>query len=112
MVKLITPGEKSIPRVLEMKDLVSILNQPVIILTNDGRCLAGIFHSFDSSFNIILKRSHERIYSIAEGVSVTQLGSQLVRGDNVGVIGKISTVLEGDIDFEAIRAEPPKSMPL
>ena len=91
-----------------MKDLVSVLNQPVIVLTNDGHCIGGILHSFDTNFNIFLKKSHERIYSQEQGVSVVQLGCQMIRGDNVAVIGKINPALETDIDFETIRADPPK----
>jgi U6 snRNA-associated Sm-like protein LSm8 len=91
-----------------MKDLVGILNQPIIVITSDGHCIGGILHSFDANFNILLKKSHERIYSQTQGVSVVQLGSQMIRGDNVALIGKINPVLETSVDFDAIRADPPK----
>ena len=90
-----------------MKDLTGILNQPVVILTCDGRCIAGIIHSFDSNLNVCLKKSHERVYSPQKaGVGVIQLGPQVVRGDNVAVIGKLDPKLEAQVEFETIQADP------
>lgn len=90
-----------------MKDLTGILNQPVVVLTCDGRCIAGIMHSFDSSMNVCLKKSHERVYGRSEpGVGVVQLGPQVIRGDNVALIGKIDPKLEAQVNFESILADP------
>ena len=90
-----------------MKDLTGILNQPVVVLTCDGRCIAGIMSSYDSNMNVLLKKSHERVYKQdVAGVGVVQLGAQVIRGDNVALIGKIDPKLEAQVDFETISAHP------
>lgn len=56
--------------------------------------------------NLVLSRSHERIFSSSQGVQVQQLGLHVIRGDNVAIIGKIEEDLESEIDFEKCMAEP------
>ena len=90
-----------------MKELVTLIKEPVVVLTNDGRCIAGMFHSFDSQFNIILMKSHERVYSREEPVSVIQLGVQIIRGDTVVCVGRLEEALEAQVDFSKLRADPP-----
>jgi small nuclear ribonucleoprotein (snRNP)-like protein len=107
-----------------MKDLEELLNQPVVVLTADGRCLAGLVHSFDSTFNLTLKKCHERIYPVREGadlpdkdrpltlsmnkegeadggggVQAVQLQSIVLRGDMVVCIGRVDKGREQAVDF-------------
>lgn len=56
--------------------------------------------------NLILSQSHERVFSLDEGVSVEQLGLYVLRGENVAVVGLIDEAEEGKIDYELVRAEP------
>lgn len=69
--------------------------------------------------NVILSNSHERIFSRDEPVVVNQLGLYIIRGENVygfsiglffdrrrAVVGQIEEELDGQIEYEALMAEP------
>lgn len=42
-------------------------------------------HAFDGMTNVILTHAHERVFSQNHGVTVSQLGLFLIRGDNMSV---------------------------
>jgi len=45
--------------------------------------IQGTLKGFDQTINIILDDSHERVYSLNQGVEQIILGLHLIRGDNV-----------------------------
>lgn len=45
--------------------LEPFVDQPVSVITNDGRNIVGILKGFDQATNLILDESHERVYSTA-----------------------------------------------
>jgi U6 snRNA-associated Sm-like protein LSm8 len=73
----------------------------VSIITNDGRniivsgqivirfssflmmCAQGHLKGYDQAVNIILERSHERVFSEDSGVEQNPLGLYIIRGDNM-----------------------------
>ena len=59
----------------------------------------------DKAMNLVLNRSHERIFSMTQGVQVNQLGLYVIRGDNVAMIGKIEEEIEEEIDYENLKGE-------
>ena len=63
--------------------LQELLEKTVSIVTNDGRNIVGIFKGYDQTLNVILEQSHERIYSLHEGVVQNVLGLYIIRGDNM-----------------------------
>jgi U6 snRNA-associated Sm-like protein LSm8 len=86
-----------------MVDLKTYINKCVNVITNDGRVMVGMFQGFDVPINIILSNSHERVYNDS-GVSVIQIGLQIVRGDSVAVIGLIDEELDSGIDYSNLRS--------
>lgn len=56
--------------------------------------------------NLILGKCHERVFSLTGPVGVVQLGVYILRGDNVAVVGLIDEQLEGEIEYEQVRAPP------
>lgn len=89
-----------------MLELNKFIDQPVLILTNDGRILVvhgarkrartdvshpfvsqGILNGYDQATNVILTSCHERIFSQQQGVVIVQLGLYLIRGDNMYMTG-------------------------
>ena len=108
-----------------MKELSELLNQPVVVMTTDGRVLGGLLHSYDGNFNLTLKRSHERIYPVQAldtegeakrprmdndqggGVKAVQLQSMVLRGDCVVCIGRVDRQREAAVDFATMSVPHP-----
>ncbi|GAQ84239.1 U6 snRNA-associated Sm-like protein LSm8 [Klebsormidium nitens] len=90
--------------------LEPFVDQPVSVITNDGRNIVGILKGFDQATNLILDESHERVYSTAEGVEQLVLGLYIIRGDNVAVVGELDEELDSNLDLGQIKAEPLKAI--
>lgn len=65
------------------------INQPVQVITTEGRVFQGILTSYDNNINIVLNNTHERIYQ-AKHSKKEKLGLYLIKGDNISIISRIS----------------------
>lgn len=65
------------------------VNQPVQVVTTEGRVFQGVLSSYDSNINIVLDKTHERIYS-AKSSKKEKLGLYIIKGDNISIISRIS----------------------
>jgi U6 snRNA-associated Sm-like protein LSm8 len=83
----------------------SYVNRVVSIITSDGRNFVGTLKGFDQTINIILDDSHERVYSMANGVEQITLGLHIIRGDNIAVIGELDEDVDARLDMTALKAE-------
>mmetsp|Transcript_24895 Transcript_24895/g.34854 ORF Transcript_24895/g.34854 Transcript_24895/m.34854 type:complete len:95 (+) Transcript_24895:95-379(+) len=90
-----------------MSLLEDLVDQPISVITNDGRNIVGILRGFDQLTNVILDQCHERVYS-QQGVEQVVLGLYIIRGDNVAIIGEINEDLDRRIDFSTLRTDPLK----
>jgi U6 snRNA-associated Sm-like protein LSm8 len=90
--------------------LEPFVDQPISVITNDGRNIVGILKGFDQATNLILDESHERVYSTTEGVEQLVLGLYIIRGDNVAVVGELDEELDSNLDLSQIKAEPLKAI--
>lgn len=90
--------------------LQELLNKTVSIITNDGRNIIGNLKGYDQTINIILEKSHERIYSEDRGVEINELGLHIVRGDNIALIGEIDPEEDSQRNLDEIRA--PRMRPI
>jgi len=61
--------------------LEDFLDSDVLVRLKGGRTLKGILEAYDNHLNVLLKQAEE-----IEGERTRQLGTVLVRGDNVIVI--------------------------
>ena len=52
----------------------NLINQPVQVITNEGRVFIGELMSFDQSMNVMLKSCIEKIYSEEKGVQFEKMG--------------------------------------
>jgi len=86
------------------------VEQQVSIITNDGRNIVGVLKGFDQATNLILNDSYERVYSTEAGVDQLVLGLYIIRGDNIAVVGELDEEMDSNIDFDAVRAQPLKSI--
>ena len=77
----------------------------VSVITNDGRNIIGMLRGFDQATNIILEKSHERIFSQIEGVKQNVLGLYMVRGDNIAIIGELDVEADVARDLTKVRAD-------
>eukprot|EP00606_Chrysophyceae_sp_TOSAG23-5_P000190 GSChrysophyteH2.ASY1.ANO1.487.1 assembled CDS len=80
----------------------------VSVITNDGRNIIGTLRGFDQTINVVLEKTHERIYSADQGVVLNDLGLYIVRGDNIAMIGELDSDADGQRDLNDIKAEPLK----
>ncbi|XP_046339492.1 U6 snRNA-associated Sm-like protein LSm8 [Haliotis rubra] len=90
--------------------LESYVNKTVSVVTADGRIIVGTLKGFDQTINLILDESHERVFSMSQGMEQVVLGLYIVRGDNVAVIGEIDDDTDSAMDFNNIKAEPLNSV--
>ncbi|XP_075228748.1 U6 snRNA-associated Sm-like protein LSm8 [Lycorma delicatula] len=86
--------------------LESYINHTVSIVTADGRNFVGTLKGFDQTINLILDDSHERVYSMSQGVEQVVLGLHIIRGDNVAIIGEMDESIDSRLDLSSLRAEP------
>ena len=80
----------------------------VSIITSDGKVLIGTLKGIDNGINVILDDSHERVFSIDQGVEKHQLGLCVIRGENVAVIGQVDRDEDHQIDLANCKAKPLK----
>ena len=71
----------------------------------------GILKSFDQAMNIVLSECKERIYSKDEPVINESLGSYIIRGDHVCIIGEVDLDQDAKIDYNAVRANQVNPIP-
>ncbi|XP_022199631.1 U6 snRNA-associated Sm-like protein LSm8 [Nilaparvata lugens] len=90
--------------------LESYVNHTVSIVTSDGRNFVGTLKGFDQTINLILDDSHERVYSMTQGVEQVVLGLHIIRGDNVAIIGEMDDAIDSRLDLSSLRAEPLNSV--
>ncbi|KAK2144492.1 hypothetical protein LSH36_751g01046 [Paralvinella palmiformis] len=75
----------------------------VLTFSSGGK---GTLKGFDHTINLILDESHERVYSVGQGVEEVMLGLYIVRGDNVAIVGEVDEDADKQLDLQTIRAEP------
>jgi len=85
--------------------LESYVDKIVCVITCEGKNLVGVLRGYDQTINIILEESHERVYSSNAAVQEQVLGLQLIRGDNVALIGEVEEAADLKIDLKAARGE-------
>lgn len=83
-------------------------DQVVNVITSDGKVLVGTLKGIDNGLNIILDDSHERVFSMEQGVEKHQLGLCLIRGENVAVIGELDRDEDLKQDLSDCKAKPLK----
>jgi U6 snRNA-associated Sm-like protein LSm8 len=88
----------------------SLVDQLVLVITNEGRVFTGVLKSFDQSMNMFLGDCFEKVYSLDEGVNFIKMGLYMIRGDNVSLISEVDELLEKQVDYSQIMAEPIKEM--
>eukprot|EP00698_Gefionella_okellyi_P019802 TRINITY_DN6129_c0_g1_i1.p1 TRINITY_DN6129_c0_g1~~TRINITY_DN6129_c0_g1_i1.p1 ORF type:complete len:114 (+),score=18.02 TRINITY_DN6129_c0_g1_i1:46-342(+) len=89
-----------------MAALDEFVTKKVCIITNDGRVMVGTLRGFDTTVNVILEDTVERVFSASEGVESVALGLYIIRGDNVAIVGLVDEVVDADTDLEEIHAPP------
>lgn len=85
-------------------------DQIVNILTSDGKVLIGTLKGIDNGTNIILDDSHERVFSVDQGVETHHLGLCVIRGENVAVIGQVDRDIDLQLELSNCKAKPLKSV--
>jgi small nuclear ribonucleoprotein len=67
--------------------LQEFLDREVLIKLKGGRMLSGVLESYDGHLNILLKNAKEILSE--DGSQKRELGTVLVRGDNVIVVSPV-----------------------
>lgn len=83
-------------------------SEKVSILTIDGRTMVGTLLSCDSSMNLVLQDTVERIIrprDEGEPSEEVPLGVYIVRGDNVAICGRVDEEIDNQINWEKVHGE-------
>lgn len=92
---------------MSTKDILTpLVDKMISIITSDGRNLVGTLRGFDQTINVVLDGATERVYSLQSGVEEIPLGLQVVRGDNVAVIGEVDEEMDNELDLSQLKAAP------
>lgn len=83
--------------------LIEYVDKKVNVITNDGRNVIGLMRGFDQVCNIILEKCSERVFTRDTGVQVIPLGLQVIRGDNVAVVGEVDVEKDQKIAWENVK---------
>lgn len=73
--------------------LAEELDKKLLIQLRDGRKILGILRSFDQFANLVLEGAVERIF-VGEQYGDIPLGLQLIRGENVVLLGEVDPACE------------------
>lgn len=73
--------------------LAEELDKKLLIQLRDGRKVIGVLRSFDQFANLVLEAAIERIF-VGEHYGDVPLGLQLIRGENVVLMGEIDPANE------------------
>lgn len=81
--------EEPLPEVpLPGTALAEELDQKLLIVLRDGRKLLGVLRSFDQFANLVVEGAVERII-VGEQYGDIPLGLQVIRGENVVLLGRV-----------------------
>eukprot|EP00882_Tetradesmus_deserticola_P012983 GHRQ01013765.1.p1 GENE.GHRQ01013765.1~~GHRQ01013765.1.p1 ORF type:complete len:102 (+),score=34.80 GHRQ01013765.1:318-623(+) len=83
-----------------------LIGEVIEVITNDGRVVKGILRGYDQVNNLIIQDCCELVFSTTSGVQMAEMGLQLIRGDNVAVIGEVDEELYDSLDLNSLRAPP------
>ena len=84
--------------------------ESICVITCDGKFIVGTLAGHDQLQNLILKDSHERVFSLDVPVELVPLGLYIIRGDNVAIISELDEVKDAEMDLASIRADPIKPL--
>ncbi|KAJ3327044.1 hypothetical protein HDU76_012414 [Blyttiomyces sp. JEL0837] len=92
-----------------MSDLQAYVDQPVCVVTYDGRTILGILKGFDQTTSLILAKAEERVIT-EDNCETVPLGLYIIRGPNIALVGEVDTERDSQIDWDQVRAAPLKTM--
>ena len=89
-----------------------VLVEKVVVITVDGRTIAGVLMSTDKDANLVLNDTQERIIRPQDDPmqsSVAKHGLYMIRGDNVVLCGLMDEDVDAQINWEEVRGAVIKS---
>ena len=88
--------------------LVDMIDTKLYISLRDGRHWFGYLRSYDQFANLVLMDTQERIYD-SNKVFIKEIGLQIVRGENVVLIGQVEEEGENVDDLEKLTEDEAKT---
>mmetsp|Transcript_12658 Transcript_12658/g.43964 ORF Transcript_12658/g.43964 Transcript_12658/m.43964 type:complete len:142 (+) Transcript_12658:3-428(+) len=89
-------AEAAATRLSAAAALVEELDRKLLVVLRDNRKLIGVLRSFDQFSNIIMQETVERIV-VGDLYADISLGTYIVRGENVVLMGQVDPNLEHDM---------------
>ena len=77
------------------KLLQGYIHQSVTIITTDGRVMVGKLRGMDQTVNLVVEECVEYVYSAHQPMTTHDLGTQILRGDTIVLVGNMDEV--GDL---------------
>ncbi|XP_015794394.1 U6 snRNA-associated Sm-like protein LSm1 [Tetranychus urticae] len=94
----IRPRENSTNWVVHLRDFIG---KTISILCRDGRIVLGHLRTIDNYVNLVITQTKERIY-VENKYSDIQIGTIILRGENVIVCGLVEPSQERHCEFEEV----------
>ena len=83
--------------------LVTFIGKRVSVTENDGRLIIGRLRGVDQFTNLILDNAEVLQLNADAPPRALPIGSTVIRGDDVGLIGLVDTTLEASVKREDMR---------
>jgi U6 snRNA-associated Sm-like protein LSm8 len=83
--------------------LASYIGQRVSITEADGRLIFGRLRGVDQYVNVVVDNAEMLLLSRSEPPRSVALGSTVIRGDAIAIIGLVNTTLEAAVDRSSLR---------
>ncbi len=83
--------------------LVSYVGKRVSVTEIDGRLIMGRLRGVDQFANVILDNAEVLQLSSDKPPVALQIGSTVIRGDDIAMIGLVDTTLEAGVQRDSLR---------
>ncbi len=87
--------------------LATYIGKRVSVTETDGRLIVGRLRGVDQFANIILDGAEVFALSSDKAPQILPVGSTVIRGDNIAMIGLVNTELEAGVKRDELRFPAP-----
>ena len=84
-------------------ELASLVGKEVCAVCADGRLYDGVLKLMDQTTNVIMEGCKEVVYSKDGQYIELEMGTFLLRGENIAFIGEINTSLKQSLPLKTIK---------
>ncbi|CCU97654.1 unnamed protein product [Malassezia sympodialis ATCC 42132] len=84
----------------------AFVDQPVLLICQDGRVITGTLCGYDSGGNVVLSSCVERLFSEEAPMEEVPLGVYVLRGDSIAVLGLLDVERDKAVPWSTQAVAP------